>query len=132
MKTYALVLYKEIIEVDEHKHVKFDVHVHNVLLFDSLRELRDYERSDECRQSGCSRARTMMVADMRSGSSEGTCHALPPTVDRICTVTDISTGSSMDFGYWRCSECGMNNFEGARHCMGCGAMLIGESESPAM
>lgn len=55
--------------------------------------------------------------------AERTCHALPPTVNRICTVTDVPTGFSRQFEYWRCSECGTNNVDGAWRCMKCGAKL---------
>lgn len=53
----------------------------------------------------------------------GTCHKLPAdNGDMTCTVRN--RGFEMEFGYWRCSECGCNCFEGARYCMGCGREAV--------
>lgn len=49
-----------------------------------------------------------------------TCHKLPSSGDKVCTVTHVKSGMSMEFGYWKCSACGCENFEGARYCMSCG------------
>ena len=48
----------------------------------------------------------------------GECRKLPPSGDAVCIVR--RHGYEMEFGYWRCSECGCECFEGARYCMGCG------------
>ena len=48
----------------------------------------------------------------------GECRKLPPSGDAVCIVRKY--GYEMEFGYWRCSECGCECFEGARYCMGCG------------
>ena len=54
----------------------------------------------------------------------GTCRKLPSSGEKICTVTHIKTGMSMDFGYWKCSECGCECFEGAKYCMNCGRKVV--------
>lgn len=46
------------------------------------------------------------------------CHKLPSSGDTVCIVR--RHGFDMEFGYWRCSECGCECFEGARYCMNCG------------
>lgn len=48
----------------------------------------------------------------------GTCHKLPSSGDTVCIVR--MRGLEMEFGYWKCSECGCECFEGARYCMNCG------------
>ena len=48
----------------------------------------------------------------------GTCRKLPPSGDTVCIVR--RHGYEMEFGYWKCSACGCECFEGARYCMGCG------------
>ena len=48
----------------------------------------------------------------------GDCRKLPSSGDTVCIVR--RHGYEMEFGYWRCSECGCECFEGARYCMGCG------------
>ena len=48
----------------------------------------------------------------------GTCRKLPSSGDAVCIVR--RHGYEMEFGYWRCSGCGCECFEGARYCMGCG------------
>ena len=54
-----------------------------------------------------------------------TCHRLPAdNYDEMCIVR--SHGYEREFGYWKCSECGTNCFEGARYCMNCGAKVVGE------
>lgn len=52
----------------------------------------------------------------------GTCHKLPQTSDAICVVHRGDFSAS--FGYWTCSECGAECFEGARYCMNCGAEVV--------
>lgn len=47
-----------------------------------------------------------------------TCEKLPQLGDTVCIVK--RGGAEMEFGYWRCSECGCENFEGAKYCMNCG------------
>lgn len=54
----------------------------------------------------------------------GTCHKLPASGEKTCIVRHNSTHLTMEFGYWRCSECGCECFEGARYCMGCGARVV--------
>lgn len=55
----------------------------------------------------------------------GTCHRLP--ADNFGTTCIVrGHGYEMEFGYWKCSECGTNCFEGARYCMNCGAKVVGE------
>lgn len=54
----------------------------------------------------------------------GTCKMLPPTIDRTCVVRDNPTGITMEFGFWCCSNCGCNNFYGAKHCQECGAKAV--------
>ena len=53
---------------------------------------------------------------------ERTCAKLPSYFEKSCIVTrgDLT----MKFGYWRCSECDCENFEGARYCMACGAKVV--------
>lgn len=54
-----------------------------------------------------------------------TCHRLPAdNYDEMCIVR--SHGYEREFGYWKCSECGTNCFEGARYCMNCGAKVVNE------
>lgn len=53
---------------------------------------------------------------------ERTCKRLPSDNGEECIV--IGHGVEMHFGYWKCSECGCNCFEGARYCMGCGAKAV--------
>lgn len=48
----------------------------------------------------------------------GECHKLPSSGDTVCIVR--RHGYEMEFGYWKCSACGCECFEGARYCMGCG------------
>ena len=55
---------------------------------------------------------------------ERECEMLPPTNGQTCIVRHNSTGFEMQFGYWRCSVCGCNNFEGAKFCMECGAKVV--------
>ena len=52
------------------------------------------------------------------------CHRLPPDNDSTCVVRHGPTGMQVEFGYWKCSVCGCNCFEGARYCMGCGAKVV--------
>lgn len=54
----------------------------------------------------------------------GTCHKLPSSGDTVCIVR--MHGLEMEFGYWRCSECGCECFEGARYCMNCGGKVVEE------
>lgn len=53
-----------------------------------------------------------------------TCKKLPQLTDSVCIVR--RGGMEAVFGYWRCSECGVENFEGAKYCMGCGAQVVVE------
>ena len=52
----------------------------------------------------------------------GECRKLPSSGDTVCIVR--RHGYEMEFGYWRCSECGCECFEGARYCMGCGRKVV--------
>ena len=52
----------------------------------------------------------------------GGCEKLPQTSDTTCVVR--RSGFEMQFGYWRCSECGCENFEGAKYCMNCGRKAV--------
>lgn len=52
----------------------------------------------------------------------GMCHKLPSSGDTVCIVR--RHGFDMEFGYWRCSECGCECFEGARYCMNCGRKVV--------
>lgn len=54
---------------------------------------------------------------------ERTCHALPQISDTVCIVK--RDGMEIEFGYWTCSECGCENFAGAKFCMECGAKMVG-------
>lgn len=58
----------------------------------------------------------------RAELGSGTCEKLPQLTDTVCIVK--SGGAEMMFGYWRCSECGCENFEGAKHCMNCGRKVV--------
>lgn len=54
-----------------------------------------------------------------------TCRRLP--ADNYGTTCIVrGHGYEMEFGYWKCSECGTNCFEGARYCMNCGAKVVDE------
>ena len=66
------------------------------------------------------------AAEAWNTRAERTCRKLPSSGEKECTVTHVSTGLSMNFGYWKCSECGCECFEGARYCMGCGARVVEE------
>lgn len=56
--------------------------------------------------------------------TNGTCHRLP--ADNYGTTCIVrGHGYEIEFGYWKCSKCGTNCFEGARYCMNCGAKAIG-------
>lgn len=35
-------------------------------------------------------------------------------------------GYEMEFGYWKCSNCGAECFEDAKYCMSCGAKVVDE------
>lgn len=55
----------------------------------------------------------------------GTCRRLP--ADNYGTTCIVrGHGYEMEFGYWKCSECGTNCFEGARYCMNCGRKVMDE------
>lgn len=56
----------------------------------------------------------------------GECRKLPPDGGKTCIVRHDETGTTMEFGYWKCSNCGCNCFEGARFCMSCGAKVVTE------
>lgn len=55
----------------------------------------------------------------------GTCRRLPADNYGVTCIVR-SHGYEMEFGYWRCSECGTNCFEGARYCMNCGRKVVDE------
>lgn len=55
---------------------------------------------------------------------ERTCRPMPATSGTVCIV--VRMGFSNEFGYWKCSECGCECFEGARYCMNCGAKAVPE------
>lgn len=55
----------------------------------------------------------------------GECHKLPSENNLTCIVRHEPTGMTMEYGYWRCSNCGCNCFDGARYCMSCGAKVVG-------
>ena len=65
---------------------------------------------------------TQQAIDATLGRGE--CHKLPSSGDKTCVVRHNRTGLTMEFGYWRCSVCGIECFEGARYCMGCGAKVV--------
>ena len=48
-----------------------------------------------------------------------TCRKLPSSGETRCFVS--RNGCEMEFGYWKCSNCGVECFEGAKYCMNCGA-----------
>lgn len=52
----------------------------------------------------------------------GECEMLPQLSDTVCVVK--RKGFEMQFGYWRCSKCGCENFEGAKYCMNCGRKAV--------
>lgn len=52
----------------------------------------------------------------------GECEKLPSLTDAVCIVQ--KGGMEMHFGFWRCSKCGCENFEGAKHCMNCGRKAV--------
>ena len=51
-----------------------------------------------------------------------TCRRLPQRSNCRCEVHNGHFSAS--FGYWTCSECGVENFEGAKYCMNCGAEVV--------
>lgn len=51
-----------------------------------------------------------------------TCRRLPSSGETKCIV--IRYGYEMEFGYWKCSNCGVECFEGAKYCMNCGAKAV--------
>lgn len=64
------------------------------------------------------------IADELNARAERTCVKFPSLTEQTCIVR--RKGFEAEFGYWRCSECNCENFEGARYCMGCGAKVVGE------
>ena len=54
----------------------------------------------------------------------GTCHKLPSSGETRCFVS--RNGCEKEFGYWKCSNCGTECFEGAKYCMNCGAKAVDE------
>lgn len=60
--------------------------------------------------------------ELRKAGNRGECEKLPQLSDTVCVVE--KNGFEMRFGYWRCSECGCENFEGAKHCMNCGRKAV--------
>lgn len=57
--------------------------------------------------------------------TNGTCHRLPAD-NFVPTCIVRGRGYEMEVGYWKCSECGTNCFEGARYCMNCGREVVDE------
>lgn len=53
-----------------------------------------------------------------------TCRKLPSSGETRCFVS--RHGYEMEFGYWKCSNCGTECFEGAKYCMNCGAKVVDE------
>ena len=63
------------------------------------------------------------IADeLNAALGGGECEKLPQLSDSVCVVK--RNGFEMEFGYWRCSECGCENFEGAKYCMNCGRKAV--------
>ena len=67
----------------------------------------------------------VFVADFQAIADElnatlgaGECEKLPQLSDTVCVVK--RKGFEMEWGYWRCSECECENFDGAKYCMNCG------------
>ena len=54
--------------------------------------------------------------------AERTCEKLPSRSTHTCVVRYGNL--EVEFGYWRCSECKCENFEGAKYCMNCGAKAL--------
>lgn len=55
----------------------------------------------------------------------GECHKLPASGDTTCIVRCFGR-YEIEFGYWKCSNCGVECFEGAKYCMNCGAKVVSE------
>lgn len=55
-----------------------------------------------------------------------TCRKLPSSGETRCFVS--RNGCEREFGYWKCSNCGAECFEGAKYCMSCGAKVIDECQ----
>lgn len=53
-----------------------------------------------------------------------TCRKLPSSGETRCFVS--RNGCEMEFGYWKCSNCGAECFEGAKYCTNCGAKAVDE------
>ncbi len=71
----------------------------------------------------CADADWQAIPDELNATLEvGECEKLPQLSDTVCIVK--RGGTEMMFGYWRCSECGCENFEGAKHCMNCGRKAV--------
>lgn len=82
-------------------------------------------RSDSLYYDSVSRRQLCdMIARLEAGVGEHTCYKLPATNGLSCVVTDERHGITQEFGYWECSECGCNCFEGAKYCMGCGRRAV--------
>lgn len=77
-------------------------------------------------ENGKLELKTLKTPEQAIASTLGsrTCHKLPQTSDAICVVHRGDFSAS--FGYWTCSECGAECFEGARYCMNCGAKVVDE------
>ncbi len=99
---------------------------------DAMREAADTIES--CETLFCSMEAMCEAADTIESLRErlqaetlgaGECKMLPSNCGMTCIVRHESTGLEMEFGYWRCSACGCNNFEGAKYCMECGRKAVG-------
>lgn len=66
------------------------------------------------------------IADELNARVEQTCKKLPSLIDQTCIVRQSCQGTvfEREFGYWRCSECQCENFDGAKRCMECGAKVV--------
>ena len=53
-----------------------------------------------------------------------TCRKLPSSGETRCFVSRY--GCEREFGYWKCSNCGAECFEGAKYCMSCRAKAVSE------
>lgn len=55
---------------------------------------------------------------------EVTCE--PLVTDNVTSCIVRRNGFEREYGYWKCSNCGCECFEGAKYCMNCGARVVGE------
>ena len=61
---------------------------------------------------------------VRRYKPECTCEPLAADSDTRCFVRRGSY--EREFGYWKCSNCGCECFDGAKYCMECGAKVVRE------